>query len=188
MTTPIARPYAEALVEIGVEKGVLETFKEDLEFVAAFLRETPEFHAFYDSPRIDRGVKRKVIRKAFGGRLDDRIVSLLELLVEKSRQFYLPSIVETFIELYDERTGRVGVRMTTARPIDEGRVRAVTERLTRILGKEVHLETELDPELLGGIVLHVGDTVVDGSLKSRLEALSKKMRYADLAGAGIYED
>ncbi|MCZ6601740.1 MAG: ATP synthase F1 subunit delta [Planctomycetota bacterium] len=188
MQTPIARPYAEALVEIAEEKGLLDEFREDLDYFLKYLQEDSEFHVFFESPRIDREVKRRVLRNAFDGKLDDLIVSFLELLVEKGRQLHVQEIIEAFIELYDEKTGRIGVRMSTAVKMTEVKKLALTNRLSEILGKKIHMETEVDPGLFGGIVLHVGDTVVDGSLKHRLDELSRKMRDARMDGEGMYED
>lgn len=188
MPGAVARPYAEALIEIGVEKGLLDAFREDLQFLSELFERETEFTTFFESPRIERAVKRDLLRKAFDGRLHDLVVSFLELLVEKSRQYHLQDIIKAYSESYDEKTGRLGVRLTSARPMEEGATRALVQQLSGILGKEVHLDTEVDPALLGGIVLHVGDTVVDGSLRRRLDALGWKMRDAKLDGAGIYED
>ena len=188
MPTPIAHPYAEALVEIAEEKGLLDEFREDLDFFSSYLREDSEFHVFFESPRIDRDVKRMVVRKAFDGKLDDLIVSFLELLLERGRQLHVQEIIEAFIKLYDEKTGRIGVRLSTAIAMTEVKKLAQSDRLSEILGKKIHMETEVDPGLFGGIVLHVGDTVVDGSLKHRLDELSRKMRDARMDGEGMYED
>ena len=188
MPGAVARPYAEALLEIAREKGLLDVFREELGFIGEYFRSDPDLHTFFESPRIERAVKRAVLRKAFDGRLNDLIVCFLELLVEKSRQFYLQEIIEAYVELYDEETGRAGVQLLTARPLDSGKAAALRDRLSGILKREVHLDTEVDPGLIGGIVLHVGDTVVDGSIKRKLDELSKKMRDAKLDGAGIYED
>ena len=188
MPGAVARPYAEALLEIARERGLLDIFREDLGFISEYFRSDSELYAFLESPRIERAVKRGVLRKAFEGSLNRLIVCFLELLVEKSRQFYLQEIIEAYVELYDEETGRVGVQLMTARPMDPRKARALGDRLSGILNREVHLDTEVYPGLLGGIVLHVGDTVVDGSIKRKLDELSKKMRDAKLDGAGIYED
>lgn len=188
MPSAIARPYAEALLEIGKERGLLDIFRDDLEFVSKYFRSDSEFYTFFESPRIDRETKGEILRKAFEGRLNRLIVNFLELLVEKSRQYHLQEIIEGFIEIYDEETGRVGVQVLTARPLDAARATDLQIRLSKILERQVHIDTEVDPGLLGGIVLHVGDTVVDGSIKRRLDVLSKRMGEAKLHGAGIYED
>lgn len=188
MALPVARPYAEALIEIGEETGLLDDFRENLDFLAGYIAGNEEFRAFIESPRIDREVKRGVIRKAFGGKLQDQIISLLELLIEKSRQLALIGVIETYRELHDEKRNRAAVKLHTARPLDRRATKSLVARLAGTLQKEVILEETVDPSLLGGIVLHVGDTVVDGSLKRRLDALDKRMKTVGIDGAGFYED
>ena len=186
---PVARPYAEALIEIGVEQGLLDTFRENLEFLAGYFSGNTEFLAFYESPRIDRQVKRRVIVEAFGPQLHEHIISLLEMIVEKGRQFALPDIIEHYRELHDEKSGRMRVQVFTAMALEPAATTEMVIRLAGILKKEIRLQEEVDPSLLGGVVLHVGDTVVDGSLKRRLETLDRKMRSTGkLNGEGIYED
>ena len=186
---PVARPYAEAMIEIGVEKGLLDTFRENLDFIADTVLADSDFRAFYESPRIDREVKRKLVVGALGQQLHEHVVSLLEMLIEKGRQFALPAIIDQFRELHDEKAGRVSVQVFTARPLESAGAANLASRLTGILKKEIRLQEEVDATLLGGVVLHVGDTVVDGSLKRRLDTLDRKMRSSGkLNGEGIYED
>ena len=186
---PVARPYAEALIQIGAEQGLLDTFRENLDALAEILAGDPEIRVFFESPRIDRAVKRRVIETAFGPTMHENVVSLLVMLVEKARQLALPEIIETFAELHDEKVGRVEVKLFTARPLDGAATSSMASRLTSILKKEILIHEEVDPSLLGGVVLHVGDTVVDGSLKRRLYALDRKMRFTgSINGDGIYEN
>lgn len=188
MAQPVARPYAEALIQIGEETGLLDAFRENLDFLGEYLAQDKEFRAFIESPRIDRDIKRGVIRKAFGKKFEDQIISLLEILIEKSRQLVLLDIVDTYRELHDEKKGRAAVRLHTARPLDRRATRRIVAELAGTLEKEIVLEEVVEPTLLGGVVLHIGDTVVDGSLRRRLTALDKRMKTVGIDGAGFYED
>ncbi len=186
---PVARPYAEALIEIGAEKGLLDTFREDLDTIAEIMAGDSEIKVFFESPRIDRQRKRRVIETAFGPEMHENVVSMLVMLVEKGRQIALPEIITTYAKLHDLKAGRVEVMLFTARPLEALAASTMASRLTGILKKEIRIHEEVDPSLLGGVVLHVGDTVVDGSLKRRLYALDRKMRSTgSINGDGIYEN
>ena len=188
MTTTIAHPYAEALVQIGQERGIVDEIRESLDFLAEYLERNKDFRAFFESPRIDPEVKQSIVDKAFADKLSDPVTNLLGLLIEKSRHRVLPEIIETFRAMHDEVSGRLTVPLRTAKPIGAEATGRIADRLSKTLGREVILETEVDPALLGGIVLHVGDTVINGSLRHRLDVLGRRLRASKMDGKGFYED
>jgi F-type H+-transporting ATPase subunit delta len=137
-----------------------------------------ELRRFLAAPQIAAADKRELMRNALADRLQPLLVRFLELVIEKHREGMLAEILDAWAELLDTRANRQAAAVTTAIPADPemvGRVRAALERAT---GKTIVLEERVDPSLLGGLVIRTGDTVIDGSLRSRLTTLHRRLRAA----------
>ena len=119
--------------------------------------------------------KNEILREAFGDQLPRNFVRFLQALVTHRRQMLIPAIAREYHDLVDQVEGRVHASVTVAREADDNDRELVTSQLTRALGKEVVPHFHVNPGILGGVIVRVGDTVLDGSVRRRLATLRRKM-------------
>lgn len=173
----IARVYADALFEVAKEQGSLDEVREQLgEFVDA-LDGSRELQVFLFSPYFSSEEKRDGIAKTVSG-ANDELVNFLELLAEKHRMPAIFRIRRRFDELWAEENRRLEVRLTAAVPLDDAVVKRVGEEIERKTDMKIDLSSEVDPEIVGGLVLRVGNRVLDASLRAKLERLRKEVAAA----------
>jgi F-type H+-transporting ATPase subunit delta len=176
----VARNYAATLFELAQRNEGLERYQEGIETVARLLDENAELRLFVETPRIAAADKKKVLRKALDGVLPKPLVNFLMVVLDKRRQRLLREIAREYHDLVDQHFNRVHAEVTVARPLDEQALRVVAERLTALLGRTAIPHVRVKPEILGGIVVRTGDTIYDGSLKSRLEGMRRQLLGAAL--------
>lgn len=176
----IARNYAEALFEVARRREALDAFEEGLEAVAELLDENREFRLFLETPRVADADRKGVIRSVFGDVLPGPLLNFLLVTIDKRRQRLLPAIFDEFRALLDDHQGRAHVEVTVARELGEEGTEELRRELSRFLDAEAVPHMRVDPRLLGGIVIRTGDTVYDGSLRRRLEGMSRKLKEAEV--------
>jgi F-type H+-transporting ATPase subunit delta len=167
--------YAGALFEAAEERGELEEVLSDLgEFVAA-LHESEELRLFFYGGQIPERQKRRAIDGLTEG-MKTSTTNFLKVLVDKGREEILEEVLDRYEQLVKEHLGRIEVGVTTAVELSQEQLDRLKERLERTLeGKEVVLETNVDPELIGGAVFRFGGRMIDGSIRGRLESLREGM-------------
>jgi len=173
----IARVYADALFGVAKEKGSLDAVHEELGQVADAIGQERELQTFLFSPYFSSEEKRDGIGRAISGG-EPELVNFLELLAEKHRMPAIFRIRRRFDELWAKENRRLEVRLTSAVPIDESVVQRVGDEIERKTSKQIDLESEVDPEIIGGLVLRVGNMVLDASLRAKLERLRKEVASA----------
>lgn len=171
----IARNYAEALLELARKADDLEGWGRMIDDIAAVLQRDATFRNFMASPRVSATQKIDVLKRALGDRVPQLFLRYLQALVRNRRQMLLPDIAIEYHALVDEVTGRVHARVTVAREADEAERELIAQRLSQVIGKTVVPHLTVDERILGGLVVRVGDTVMDGSLRKRLNTLRRRM-------------
>lgn len=169
----VARQYAEAAFELAVERNSVDRWLEELRAVAAALSE-PGVRAVLDSPSVGEQLKFTVVRRSLAT-VDPLLVNLVLLLLRRRRLGYLRLIASEFARMVDERRGVVLAEVTTAVPLDEQHREAVRRRLASVLGKTVRLRESVDPGIIGGLVVQVGDKLINGSIAGRLASLRREL-------------
>jgi F-type H+-transporting ATPase subunit delta len=173
----IARVYADALFEVAQETDQLDSIHDQLGEFADALNESQDMRVFFFSPYFSSAEKREGIATAISG-ADEELVNFLELLAEKHRMPAIFRIRDRFDELWAEANRRLEVTLTSAVELDRSIVEKVGEEVERQTDRKIDLVNEVNPEILGGIVLQVGNMVLDASLHSRLERLRKEVATA----------
>lgn len=176
----IARNYAEALFDLADREGTLEAYADALDQVAQLLDDAPELRLFLETPRVEKGAKKDVLRKAFEGRIPQHVLNFLLVVVDRRRQRLLTRMAQEYRALVDERLDRTKVEVIVARPMDDDEVSRVKGQLSAILGVEAIPRVRVNPDLIGGIVFKSGDTIFDGSVSRRLERMRRQLLAADL--------
>ena len=172
---PAARPYAEAVLHLAEERGKVGAVLDELRAVMGLLHADRKFWSFFVSPRVDRVHKAEIVRQAFRGHVGDEVLGLLVVLIRKGREPLYDNVVDYFDRMWDVMEKRVHVHLRSARPVD-ARIRSEVEAAIReSTGKTPVTHEEVDPSLLGGLVVRVNDLVVDGSLRTRLRTLRGRL-------------
>ena len=173
----IARVYAEALFESAQERDKLDDIREQLADFADAVAENRDLQTFLFSPYFSSDEKKKGLDTAVSG-ADEEFVNFLGLLVEKHRMPAIFRIRAKFEELYAEATKRLEVNVTSAIELDEKVVKQVGDEIEKQTGRKVELSSTVDEEVLGGLVLRVGNVVLDASLRSKLEKMRREIARA----------
>ena len=173
--TTIARNYAETLLVLATRAEDLRGWGKMLTDVSSAMRENPTLRLFLESPRVSTAKKSEVIGKAFTDRMPRLMLRYIQTIVLHRRQMLIPEIAEEYLNLVDAAEGRIHARVTVATETDHAGRDAIASHLSRMFGKDVVPHLTVDPSIMGGVVVHVGDTVLDGSVKKRLAALRRKM-------------
>ena len=173
--TTIARNYAETLLELARRAGDLTAWGQAVDDVAEAMQSNRTLRLFLESPRVSAAQKNQILGRAFEGQLPHVFVRFLQALVNHRRQMLLPQIAQEFHDLVDQVEGRLHANVTvTAEPSDTER-RTIAKHLSRSFGKDVVPHFLINPAILGGVVVRVGDTVLDGSVRRRLASLRSRM-------------
>jgi F-type H+-transporting ATPase subunit delta len=173
----IAEVYARALFEVAKEHDVLDRVHEELGEFSEALSEDRTLQVFLFSPYFSSQEKREGVRKIVSD-ADERVVNFLELLAERHRMPALFRIKREFDALWAEENKLLPVTVTSAIELDEGLVEEIGERIQEQTGRKVELSSNVDPEVLGGLMVRVGNMVLDGTVRNRLERLRKQVAKA----------
>lgn len=164
----VARRYARALFNAAVRAQSIEPVNEALQQLLSVLHEQPPLRYLLLNPLIPRERKQQMVQETIGRNTHPLLASLLSVLVDKRRERLLPEVAREFGELRDEHLGIVRVQATTAYPLDSQQQEALIRSLERRTSRTVVLDTRVDPSLIGGIVVRIGDTIIDGSVRGQL--------------------
>ena len=172
-----ARVYAEALFEVGRDKGTLDALQQQLSEFTDAVDRNQELQVFFFSPYLSSEEKKEGLKRAITG-AEPELINFLELLVDKHRMPEVFRIRRELDELWKEENRRLDVTVTSAVELDPAVVGKIGEEVERQTGEKVDLSSSVDSNILGGIVLRVGNMVLDASIRSRLEKLRKSVAQA----------
>jgi len=169
--TTAARPYARAVYQTARQQDAVGDWGEALALVAAVVSDTA-MRDVLDNPRLGRQQKGEALLAVIGDRLSHTQQNLIRLMAENNRLTALPEVAQQFEVFRAEAEGKLDARVVSAFELDDEQINAITTALKNKLGREVSLSTATDASLIGGVVIKAGDTIIDGSMKSRLESLA----------------
>lgn len=169
----VARRYARALFNAAVRTQAVEAVNEALQQLLGTLQEQPPLQRLLLNPLIPRERKQQMVQESIGRHTHPLLASLLSVLVDKRRERLLSEVAREFGDLRDEHLGIVRVQVAAAYPLDSQQEQALIRNLERRTGKTVVLQTQMDPSLIGGIVVRIGDTIIDGSVHGQLLRLKQ---------------
>jgi F-type H+-transporting ATPase subunit delta len=180
--TSSAKRYAQAAFELARERGVLDQWAEGLSAIGRALQ-NEEFAALLKHARVTMLQKVRTIREALPD-TDPVLQNLLCVLVARGLVEQFPGVERGYGRLLDQHRGREQVQVSSAVPLEEPERRRVSDFVAGLINKEVVMESRIDPSILGGLVIRVGDRLIDGSTRNRLEELGRRLqRYT--AGASV---
>ncbi len=174
----IARRYARALFQAALRADAVQAVDRALQELLDILREQPALHQLMLNPLIPRERKQELVQESIGRRTHPLLASLLNLLVDKRRERLLPDIAQEYAQMRDDHLGVVRVQARTAYPLDSQQEQALIQSLQRRTGRTVVLDVQVDPSLIGGILVRIGDTVIDGTVRGQLQRLRQYLMNA----------
>jgi len=170
----IAQVYSRALFEVASEHDKLDALRDELGAFADAVAETRDLQVFFFSPYFSSDEKKEGLHKALDD-ADPELVSFLELLIEKHRMPAIFRIRRQFDERWQKENRRLPVQITSAIELDESTVKQIGDTIGERTGQKIELSREVDPDILGGIVLRVGNSILDASIRHRLDQLRKQV-------------
>lgn len=181
-TGTVARNYAEALLALGQKHDAVAPYGELLDAVAGAVATEPRLAAVLASPRVPKARKKLLLGTALAAFAPAPFIGFLEAVVQRGRQGLLREMSAAYQALVDLHLNRVHAGVTTAHPVDAELAQSIATALSAVVGKEVLPHFHTDPRLLGGLIVRVGDRVLDGSLRRRLLQLRYAMLHAQSGG------
>ncbi len=171
----VVRRYAKALFHAAQRTGAIDRVESDLGLVAYTLETIPSLMEAVRSPVIPRDRKKALLRDLFADKVHEVTLSFLDLLIEKRREEVVLETEPEYVLLADEARGIVKAEVTTAVPLTPEEERRLAAKLCQTTGKTIEVSTIVDPDIIGGVTVKIGDTVIDGSIRGQLEALREKL-------------
>src|SRR5688572_24634363 len=171
----IARNYAEALLVLARKANDLEGWGLAINGVVTAVESDNRLRNFMSAPQISAAEKNVVLGKAFGAQLPKPMVRFLQKVVLNRRQMLLPLVAEEYGNLVDETGGRVHAQVTLSREATDADAKMIAAQLSRAFAKTVVPHLSVNPAILGGVVVKVGDRVMDGSVRKRLKTLKARI-------------
>ena len=172
--TTAALRYAEAAFSLAKDEDALDRWSDELA-LAADAASRPELARVIGNPAIPLEARREIIRRVLGPRVSPQVVRLVLLLVERGRADSLPAVSAEYRRLLNGERGIVGARVTSAAPLEPAELDALRVKVEGMTGGRVDITTAVDPALIGGLTIRVGDTLIDASVRGRLERLRERL-------------
>jgi F-type H+-transporting ATPase subunit delta len=173
----IASVYARSLFEVAKEHDKLDTVREQLGEFADALSENRELQVFFFSPYFSTPEKKDGLKKALSG-TEEIFDNFLELLIEKHRMPAVFRVRRELDRMWERENQLLPVEVTSAIELDESTVKQIGDRIGEQTGQKVELSAKVEPDILGGIVVRVGNSIIDASIRARLESLRKQVAKA----------
>lgn len=170
----VARRYAVALMETAVEQKAVEPVAVDMNKLGDLLKGSRELSLFIASPIIRAAKKKAVLQEVLKSVVGKEVLNFCLLMASKGREEHLPEVVEQFTELYNKRVGIVDVGVLSATPLQDDQQEKLRKKLEQYTSRKVLLNAGVDAELMGGLLIQIGDTVLDGSVRHQLERLKDR--------------
>jgi F-type H+-transporting ATPase subunit delta len=174
-TIALARPYAEAVLKRAQETNALDNWSEMLWLLSTIVQ-SPEISAFITDPRLSRSQVETTLLEIGGDHLNEEGQNLLKILMQNNRLALIPDITTLYEQYKHEHQGAMRVLVQSAYALDEAQEQTLAAALKERLQRDIEIHSEQNSELIGGIIIHAGDLVIDGSVRGQLHRLANQLR------------
>lgn len=180
--TAVARRYAEAMADVAIARNQAEVIAGELRGFAEMMKSSRELYEVFASPVLSQDEKGKVLAALIARtRPGQAVANLLKIMLRHYRLHHLEAVYEQFRREMNERKGIVLAKVTTAGPVTAAEQQMLGRRIQEMTGKQVQLEFDTDPSLIGGAVTRIGSTVYDGSIRTQLEGIKQRLKAGERA-------
>ncbi len=173
--TVVAKRYGKALFELASSGGIVPEVEAQLKLIAESLKQHAEIGKFLSLPNVDTSKKVEVLKSAFGGQLSQVVLNALDLILSRGRESILEAVYEAYTRIAGQALGQAHATVYTAKALTEQELSGVEAQFGGITGKKIIAEQIVEPALLGGIQVRIGDRLYDGSLSGKLDRLQKTL-------------
>ncbi|MDU0205636.1 MULTISPECIES: F0F1 ATP synthase subunit delta [Paenibacillus] len=171
----VAKRYARALFEVANDKGIISQVEEELKSVASAIRDNADLQKFLNHPNIGNTVKTDLLKQIFEGKVSEPVWNTLLVLIDKGRQAIFSVLVSDYVKIANEALGQASATIYSAFTLTEAQQAEIASHFSKVTGKTIRVATVVEPKLLGGIQVRIGDRLYDGSLAGKLDRLSKAL-------------
>ncbi|GIP40939.1 ATP synthase subunit delta [Paenibacillus sp. J31TS4] len=171
----VAKRYAKALFDVALGQQQVAQVEEQLKLVADSLKSNPEFDKLLRHPNIDTSAKVDMLQAVFQNGVSESVLNTISLLIERGRASILASLTDEYIKIANEALGQAKAVVTSPAPLTEQEQSEIAARFSQLTGKKIVLENVINPALIGGLQVRIGDRLYDGSLSGKLTRLSKSL-------------
>ena len=175
ITQAAAGIYAQSLLELATEKGQAEAVGEELGALRELWNRDPNFAAMMSSAAVDEDARRESIRRIFGKQLSPLALNALLVLNDKRRSMILPAVCDAYRRKLADHLGRQAVYVTSSAPLADGQLQKLTSEVKRLTGRDAVLMQRVEPELLGGMRVQIGDRLYDTSVSRRIRNMKVQL-------------
>jgi F-type H+-transporting ATPase subunit delta len=169
--------YAKSLFDLAKEKNLLEEVKVDMELIHLTSVQSRDFRSMLNSPLISPKKKRTILQAIFKDKFDTDFTKLLvEIMVRKGRERYIDNAAKAFLQLYDLEKHIQRGKLISAMPLTDAQIAEIRKEVEKETGDDFEMDVEIDPALIGGFVLKIGDQLFDGSIASSLRKLEQEFQ------------
>lgn len=172
----VEKRYAEALIRVGLEKNLLSEFQDELVKLDQAINSNDELKKFIYNPTIKSVDKKEVLVKIFSKEVSENILNFIKLLVDKGRMVAFAEIIRQYISMVDVIKKCLNIKVTTAAEISSEQLDVLADKFKKqYKSAAVKVDHKIDPSIIGGVVVKVGDKLIDGSVKGKLEKISDSL-------------
>jgi len=173
--SPVAMVYAHALLELANQHGQAQQIGDEMQELGRILADNPRFKEFFSNPAISSSERARKIDVMFKGQVSDLLFNTIRVANQKGRAGLLGDMAAAFKVLMDAQSGNVDVNVTSAQELDEAQAQSIGQRVSQVLGKNAILHRRVDDSIIGGLIVRVGDKVLDASVKTQLKSLRQRL-------------
>ncbi|MGR6837376.1 F0F1 ATP synthase subunit delta [Syntrophomonas erecta] len=181
LNTSVARRYAEAFFSIAQEQKKVDEFQQELEKIVQIIKETENLEAYFAHLLIPPKEKKDIATKIFAKHISQLTMNFLLMIIDKRRETYISMIADEYKNMADESRNIAKADLISAHDVPEAEVKALAEKLSASSGKTVHLKVKVDPSLIGGVKIRLGDQIIDGTVAKKLEMLRENLMQAKIS-------
>ncbi len=173
----IERRYAEALIGVGLKNNTLDLLQSELNQVDEVIDSNSELKKFLNSPVVDTAGKKAVIEKLFGKSLGANTLNFLRLLIDKNRIREISGIVNQYTVLADSIRECLNIKVITSAEIPKNQLNMIGEKFKKLYGsKDIKINHVVDESIIGGVIVKIGDKMIDGSIKGKIDGMLSAVR------------
>lgn len=172
----VAQRYAQALFDIASEQNLIDRLESDLRGVLETLDASRDLARVLYHPQVPAEVKKSILKEIFAGQVSPVILNFFGVVLDARREFFLKAIAEEYFRMANQTRNIVEVTVTSAVPVSSVQKVNLMNALAKMTGKEIRVHYQEDPEILGGLVIRIGDRIIDASVKRQLERIREQIR------------
>ena len=185
LANQLATKYAQAIYELAAEGNLLDQVEMELKLVESTIETYSDLSTLIYHPRVLPKTKKETMSKIFAQDVSDSVLKFLMLLVDKRRETALPDIISEYVKLANEARNIVEAQVTTAMPLDIDQQTALINKLGLVTGKGIVLKTKIDKTIIGGVIVQIGDKLIDGSIARQLQMLKNTLLNTEVTGIEV---